>query len=71
MKRSANRRWAAVPVLLSVVVLGGCSTISGAADFIGGIARDVKDAAEGARDRSGASEYDGVYHDRTPRPRRQ
>lgn len=31
--------------------VAGCSTISGTADLVGGIARDVKDMAEGTRDR--------------------
>ena len=33
----------------SLVILGGCSTVSGFSSFVGGIARDIGDAAEGTR----------------------
>ena len=40
-------------------MMGGCSTVSGFADFVGGVAADIKDASEGARDRSRQT-YRGV-----------
>jgi len=33
-----------------VVFTGGCSTVSGFSQLVGGVARDIGDAAEGARD---------------------
>lgn len=66
MKRSVStRRLATAIALVSLATLaGGCSTVSGFADFVGGVARDVKDAAEGSRDRAGAGEWSGVYGNR-------
>lgn len=44
---------------LTLTMMGGCSTVSGFADFVGGVAADIKDVSEGARDRSRQS-YEGV-----------
>lgn len=50
---------------LAVLLTGGCSTISGAAHFIGGVAADISDAAEGTRERMGSGgSYDGVRRGR-------
>lgn len=49
-----------------VALLGtGCSTVSGVAHFVGGVAADISDAAEGTRDRMGSGgSYDGVRRGR-------
>jgi predicted small secreted protein len=35
---------------LAALLLGGCSTVAGFSQFVGGVARDIGDAAEGTRD---------------------
>lgn len=63
MKRSVTRRMVTALAILSFAVFaGGCSTVSGFADFVGGVARDVKDASEGTRDKSSQKgTWNGVY----------
>lgn len=36
--------------LLAAVAVGGCSTVAGFSQFVGGVARDIGDAAEGTRE---------------------
>ena len=64
MKRSVIRRMVPVAILFSLAAFsGGCSTVSGFADLVGGVARDVKDAAEGSRDKSSQKgTWRGVYN---------
>lgn len=40
---------------LFVIFSGGCSTVSGVADLVSGISSDIKDMAEGTRDRMGSN----------------
>ena len=64
MKRSKLvRRTVLVSVVSLFVFVGvGCSTVSGFADFVGGAARDIKDASEGSRDKSSEmGSWSGVY----------
>jgi hypothetical protein len=54
MKRAAKRvAFLFLGMSLGVaaaIVVGGCSTVSGFSQFVGGVARDIGDAAEGTRD---------------------
>ena len=36
--------------MAAAVFVGGCSTVAGFSQFVGGVARDIGDAAEGTRD---------------------
>lgn len=66
MKRPVTRRIFPVLIVASFALMGvGCSTVSGFADLTSGIARDIKDAAEGSRDKSAQrGELTGTYGSR-------